>query len=323
MIWRRISTVATILIGSASICLAQQLLTVAVLEFEGLGISQIESAVVSSRLRTAIVEAGKVTLVERGAMEQILTEQDFQLSGYTSNECAVEVGRLLNVSFMLAGTIGKIGSLYTIDTRIVDIETGSVTSTLSRDYTGSIEGLIGEIKLLAQSISIEMGGSSISASEPPETTQSTTGQTLTTATPPSAADSPPTITLPLEAIVAEEVRAANIRGSIEWLDRPPPSLFQRHPAQPRGGYSVIKSNIRYPLVARSQGIEGNVLLACYIDETGNFTKVSVLKSMPGGLDEAAVAAIQKTSFDPAYNDWGDLIASWLPVPVFFKLDGIE
>ena len=153
MIWRRISAVVTILISSTSICLAQQPLTVAVLDFEGLGISQVESAVVTSRLRTAIVEAGKVTLVERGAMEQILTEQDFQLSGCTSNECAVEVGRLLNVQFILAGTIGKIGSLYTIDTRIVDIETGSITGTLSRDYTGSIEGLIGEIKLLAQSFS--------------------------------------------------------------------------------------------------------------------------------------------------------------------------
>ena len=323
MIFRRISAVCTILICSASICLAQQPVTVAVLDFDGLGISQVESAVVTSRLRTELVEVGAITLIERGAMEQILTEQDFQLSGCTSNECAVEVGRLLNVSFMLAGTIGKIGSLYTIDTRIIDIETGSITGTLSRDYTGSIEGLIGEIKLLAKSISLKMGGSSISASEPPETTQSTTGQTLITATPPSAADSPPTITLPLEAIVAEEARTANIHGSIEWLDRPPSLLSQRNPAQPRGGYSAIKSNIRYPLVARSKGIEGNVLLACYFDETGRFTKVFILKSMPGGLNEAAVAAIQKTSFDTAFDNAGKPVASWVAVSVFFNLDEIE
>ncbi|MCH8838739.1 MAG: hypothetical protein IIA60_13245 [Candidatus Marinimicrobia bacterium] len=86
--------------------MGQQPLTVAVLDFDGLGISQVESAVVTSRLRTELVEVGAITLIERGAMEQILTEQDFQLSGCTSNECAVEVGRLLNVSFMLAGTIG-------------------------------------------------------------------------------------------------------------------------------------------------------------------------------------------------------------------------
>ena len=168
-----------------------------------------------------------------------------------------------------------------------------------------------------------MGGSSISASKPPETTQSTTGQTPTTATRPIAADSPRSITSSPEAIAAEKVRTANIEGSIEWLDKPPSSLFQRNPARPRGGYQAIKSNVRYPFVARSQGIEGQVILACCIDETGNFTKVSVLKSMPGGLNEAAVAAIQKTQFDPAYNDRGDLITSWLPVPVFFNLDEIE
>ncbi|MCH7940244.1 MAG: energy transducer TonB, partial [Candidatus Marinimicrobia bacterium] len=126
-----------------------------------------------------------------------------------------------------------------------------------------------------------------------------------------------------EAIAAEKVRTANIKGSIEWLDKPPSLLSQRHPAQPRGGYPAIKSNIRYPIVARSQGIEGNVMLACYIDETGSFTKVSVLKSMPGGLNEAAVAAIQKTPFDPAIDNAGKPLASWVAVSVFFNLDEIE
>ncbi len=45
-------------------------------------------------------------------MQQILLEQDFQLTGYTSDECVVEIGQLLGAHFMLAGSIGKVGSTW-------------------------------------------------------------------------------------------------------------------------------------------------------------------------------------------------------------------
>ena len=124
--------------------------------------------------------------------------------------------------------------------------------------------------------------------------------------------------------MAEEVRTAIIKGSIEWLDKPPKIIpYQMNPARPRGGYPAIVNNLKYPSGARSQGIEGNVIVFCYVDETGRFTKVVILKSMPGGLNEAAVAAIQKTSFDTAFDNAGKPVASWVAVSVFFKLDEIE
>ncbi len=51
--------------------------------------------------------------------------------------------------------------------------------------------------------------------------------------------------------------------------------------------------------------------------------VAIARSQPGGLNEAAVEAIQKTQFDPAYNNRGDPLASWVVVYVFFKLDEIK
>ena len=89
---------------------AQELTTVAVLDFEAFGISSVESAILTNRMRSGLVMTGKVTVVERGMMQQILTEQDFQLAGCTSDECAVEVGQLLGVANMVAGSIGRIGA---------------------------------------------------------------------------------------------------------------------------------------------------------------------------------------------------------------------
>ena len=123
--------------------------SVAVMDMEGRGISAIEAASLTDRMRSELVATGVVTVVERGAMQAILAEQDFQLSGCTSDECAVEVGQLLGVTMMIAGTVGKIGSTYTLDLRTIDIETGAIASTMTRDYRGEIDGLITQIEYIA------------------------------------------------------------------------------------------------------------------------------------------------------------------------------
>ena len=77
-------------------------------------------------------------------MLTILNEQNFQLTGCTSDEYTVEVGQLLGAQFMLAGSIGKIGSLYAVDLRIIDVEKGSITKSVSYDIQGEIEQVLPE-----------------------------------------------------------------------------------------------------------------------------------------------------------------------------------
>jgi hypothetical protein len=83
--------------------------TVAVLDFEGRGISMLESATLTDRLSSELANTEAVILVERGQMSEILDEQGFQQSGCTSAECAAEVGALLGVKNMISGAFGKLG----------------------------------------------------------------------------------------------------------------------------------------------------------------------------------------------------------------------
>ncbi|UCD38379.1 MAG: hypothetical protein JSW54_02560 [Fidelibacterota bacterium] len=118
----------------------------AVLDLEGRGISALEAATLTDRMRSELVKTGAVQVVERGQMQQILGEQDFQMTGCTSDECAVEIGQMLGVTKMIAGSIGKIGSTYTLDLRTINVGTGAIENTMTRDYRGEIDGLITEIE---------------------------------------------------------------------------------------------------------------------------------------------------------------------------------
>ena len=126
--------------------------TVAVLDFEGRGISQLESATLTDRLSSELANTDAVILVERGQMSEILNEQGFQQSGCTSAECAAEVGALLGVKNMISGSFGKLGNTYTIDAKMFSVESGATIKTVSKSYKGEIDGLITEIEILAWEI---------------------------------------------------------------------------------------------------------------------------------------------------------------------------
>ena len=123
--------------------------TVAVFDFEGNGISQLEATTLTNRFRTAAGDAGAMRLIERGMMEEVLQEQGFQQTGCTSDECAVEVGQLLGVQNMIGGSIGKVGDTFTIDVRMVSVQTGESLVTKQTTYAGRVDGLIIEIEILA------------------------------------------------------------------------------------------------------------------------------------------------------------------------------
>jgi hypothetical protein len=75
-------------------------------------------------------------------MDEILKEQGFQQAGCTSDECAVEIGKLLNINRICAGSVGKIGSLYTVTLRMIDVETGQILVTVTEDCQCPIEKVL-------------------------------------------------------------------------------------------------------------------------------------------------------------------------------------
>jgi len=75
-------------------------------------------------------------------MEEILKEQAFHQIGCTSDECAVEVGELLSVRQILIGSISKVGTVFSVSARIVDVESGEIVNTEIDDFKGDISDLL-------------------------------------------------------------------------------------------------------------------------------------------------------------------------------------
>ena len=133
----------------------QELRFIAILDLSALeGVSSGESQALSDRLRTELFKTGKFKIMEREKMEDVLREQGFQQTGACdTRECAVEIGRLIVVDRMMAGSVGRVGNTYTVSTRIIDVETGSIAESVTRDcacpidqvLTGTVADLAAEL----------------------------------------------------------------------------------------------------------------------------------------------------------------------------------
>lgn len=123
--------------------------TVAVMEFRGQGVDDVEASILTSRFRSELVETKTFVVIERGQMQDILNEVGFQQSGCTSSECMIEMGRILNVQKMIGGSVGKFGNVYTLDLRIIDVATARIEETVSEDHEGKMKDLLQVIKNVA------------------------------------------------------------------------------------------------------------------------------------------------------------------------------
>ncbi|MFH1957285.1 MAG: helix-hairpin-helix domain-containing protein [bacterium] len=89
-------------------------------------LSQSEAAFISDFVRADIVTAGRFNVVDKNNMDKVLAEQGFQQTGCSSAECAVQIGKILNVKMMIVGSCGQLLGKYIITLNVVSVESAKI-----------------------------------------------------------------------------------------------------------------------------------------------------------------------------------------------------
>ena len=85
-----------------------------------------------------------------------------------------------------------------------------------------------------------------------------------------------------------------------------------------GGMEALQKKIRYPLQAKSLGVQGVVYVQSVINEKGKIIKPKVVKKLGAGCDEEAIRVLKKSKFKPGY-DKGKPVKVRFTLPIFFRL----
>ena len=165
----------------------------AVVEFAGKNVSAEEASALTDRLRIELFRTGAFTVVERERMDAILKEQGFQISDCTSDQCMVELGQLIGVQQIVAGSVMRVGNVYSIAARIISVEKGDLVRTAIFDHEGQIGDLL---KFGMKDVALQLSGTKSAEPQTSPATKSVIAEEPTTSSPPSIVSTKPRQTSP-------------------------------------------------------------------------------------------------------------------------------
>jgi protein TonB len=100
---------------------------------------------------------------------------------------------------------------------------------------------------------------------------------------------------------------------------------EQQPEYPEGTAALLKwinSQLKYPAVARENGIEGTVFVEFLVEKDGSIQEVVVKRGVPGGtmLDEEAIRVIKQMPVWKPGRHNGNPVRVRFTLPIKFKLN---
>ncbi|MBN2049064.1 MAG: hypothetical protein JW760_01360 [Spirochaetales bacterium] len=130
---------------------------VGILQFSAKNVSEVEADAVGELFSSELVMTGQFDVVDRNNVESLLTEMDFQMSGCTDSSCAVEIGQILSLEYMVYGSVIKLGEIFAINVQMINVGTAQIVNT-GREQFKSIEEAYDVIPKLVKAFVGTFGG---------------------------------------------------------------------------------------------------------------------------------------------------------------------
>ena len=122
-----------------------------------------------------------------------------------------------------------------------------------------------------------------------------------------------------EALSTKIVESKN--GVIEVEEEKPYDAVEQMPTFPGGEAELMKfirDNLKYPLTAKKEGIQGRVILRFVVTKTGAIDNITVLRSLDPACDEEAIRLIKSMPRWIPGKQNGNAVPVYYTLPVVFK-----
>jgi TolB-like protein len=141
-----------LIFGNVPMASGQGTRMVAVLGLDATGMDPTVADQIADYLREKIAEFEQLTVMDNSSMFKKIQEFPYLTGPFTENEEIIKIGKILEVDYIIAGNIGKIGDLFTISVKLYETK-----STESYEAADSYEGtkelfLINTVETMASNL---------------------------------------------------------------------------------------------------------------------------------------------------------------------------
>ena len=93
-------------------------------------------------VENAFVNVGKVRVVERKNIEEIMQEFEFQSTALIDENTAIEIGKLSGSDIIVIGSINRVGGMFYLNIKLIDVKTAEIIGSniaKAKDETGFLD----------------------------------------------------------------------------------------------------------------------------------------------------------------------------------------
>ncbi len=251
-----------------------------------------DANIITGFIQEELFFAGQYELIERTLVEEVLKEYQNKQTSICDLKCAIKVGKHLKANEIIMGTVGKLGEFFTVQIKMVDIETDKISNMSSiraKCQLGELPNYIGEL----------------------------VGK-ITRA--PVKAESP-----------AQELPKEEVQKPVETLRQTNPELKKQDTSVDEGTLVPLQSVDVGPVIVKSVAPKydgekllwgrGKVVINMLISEKGDVERAVIVGGikMPTDVRQATLKAIKQWKFKPAIKD-GKKVKVWKPFVIRIERD---
>jgi hypothetical protein len=122
----------TVFFAFASI-LCAQLPRMAVISFDATN-TQIQTAELTELLRIEVTKHGKYEIVDRYEIQEALTNDEVSVATCFSKTCLLKAGKILNVDYLLSGSVDKLGEALFMRIRLLNLKAGTIEKEIVKEF---------------------------------------------------------------------------------------------------------------------------------------------------------------------------------------------
>jgi TolB-like protein len=105
--------------------------TIAILSFSTFA-EELSNYIING-LTTSVLQTENLRVVSRQKISQILSELNFQMSGYVNDETAQHIGHMIGAQTVITGSMTRIDNLYRLNIQCLAVETAIIQKSLDFD----------------------------------------------------------------------------------------------------------------------------------------------------------------------------------------------
>ena len=103
--------------------------SVVILELNPLGMTDTEGNILTQRLTSEIINTDVFSILEQSDVGKLLKEKGYGNEKCIDIMCAVEIGNIINVHFVILGVASRFDSTYTLDIKRIEVANGKIAAT--------------------------------------------------------------------------------------------------------------------------------------------------------------------------------------------------